>query len=529
MGNPKFVLAGTTSQKPALKRLAEGDCDACIIDLPLAEAVVFLGKARGLRTPFLTLLIIVDDAAQDLKAIRAGAAGCLVRESLTVQSLERELLLLTNRIGADQAFQAPSKKSEERYRRIVDEANEIIYRISPEGRFTFVNPTAAAVVQRTVEECLNLHFLSLVRKDYVGAAAKFYREQISKKHPLSYFEFPAVAGDGSEVWIGQNVQLVIEKGEVVELQGLGRDITARKKIEQQLLDSEQRYRLLFESNPHPMWVFDIETLLFLTVNNAAIQNYGYSLEDFLSMTIMDIRPPEEMKRLSDHLPNGESGTLPERWKHMKKDGSVIDVEITKFPLIFDGKNAELITATDITARLRAECERQAILDITRSVNVTTNLDELLTFIHQSLKRILYAENCFVAFHDQATDLIQFKYWIDKFDPVPAPQPIGDGFTSHVLRTGRALSLTGEFKERMHSVSGVRMSGSSSASWLGVPLRTPSRTIGVLVVQHYETEQAYTQHDIDFLSSVGGQIALAIERKRSEDSPSGSQPAGHHRL
>ena len=117
-------------------------------------------------------MIIVDDAAQDLKAIRAGAAGCLVRASLTVQSLERELLLLTNRIGAVQALQAPLQKSEERYRRIVDEANEIIYRISPEGRFTFVNPTAAAVIQRTVEDCIDLHFLSLIRKDYVVAGGE---------------------------------------------------------------------------------------------------------------------------------------------------------------------------------------------------------------------------------------------------------------------------------------------------------------------------------------------------------------------
>ena len=160
LDNRNFILAATTSQKPGLKQLAGGDCDACIIDLPLDEAVGFLIKARELRTPFLTLMIIVDDAAQDLGAIRAGAAGCLVRGNLTVQSLERELLLLTNSIGAVQSLQAPLQKSEERYRRIVDEANEIIYRISPEGRFTFVNPTAAAVVQRTVEDCLNLHFLS---------------------------------------------------------------------------------------------------------------------------------------------------------------------------------------------------------------------------------------------------------------------------------------------------------------------------------------------------------------------------------
>ena len=345
--------------------------------------------------------------------------------------------------------------------------------------------------------------------------SKFYHEQIRQKNPLTYFEFPAVAGDGSEVWIGQTVQLVIENSEVVELQGLGRDITARKKIEHQLLDSEYRYRLLFVANPHPMWVYDLETLSFLTVNDAAVQSYGYSLEDFLSMTIEDIRPAEEKKRLDDQGPKGDRGTLPEPCKHLKKGGSTIDVEITALPLIFDGKRAELITATDVTARLRAECERQVILDITQSVNVTTNLDELLRFIHQSLKRVLYAENCFVAFHDQTTDLIHFPYWIDKFDPVPPPQPIGDGFTSHVLRTGQALSLTGEFKEQKYSEGTVKMSGTSSVSWLGVPLQTPSRTIGILAVQHYETEQVYTQHDIDFLSSVGGQIALAIERKRGE--------------
>ena len=526
LDNREFILAGITGEKPALERLAVGDCDACIIDLPLAQAVGLFRRAGRLRNPFLTLLIIVDDDAQDLEAIRAGMAGCLVRGNLTVQSLRRELLLLTNRIVAIRALQAPLQKSEERYRRIVDEATEIIYRISPEGYFTFVNPTAAAIVQRSVEDCIDLHFLALVRTDYAGLTSKFYLNQIRQKNPVSYFEFPAVASDGSELWIGQNVQLVIEHDEVVELQALGRDITARKRVEQQLLDSEHRYRLLFVANPHPMWVYDLETLSFLTVNDAAIQSYGYSLEDLLSMTIMDIRLPEERQRLIDHLPTTNRGTLPELWKHLKKDGQIIDVEITAFPLVFDGRRSELITATDVTARLRAESERQVILEVTQSVSVTTNLGELLRFIHQSLKRILYAENCFVAFHDQTTDLIHFEYWIDKFDPVPPPHPIGDGFTSHVLRTGRALSLNGKFKEQMYSSGAVEGSGNSSASWLGVPLRTPSGTIGILVVQHYETEQIYTQHDIDFLSSVGGQIALAIERKRAEQA---LQEANHRAI
>jgi two-component system, cell cycle sensor histidine kinase and response regulator CckA len=374
----EFMLAGITGQKPALDRLADGECDACIIDLPLAEAVFLLTKARQLRIPFLTLLIIVNDAGEDLKAIRIGAPGCLVRADLTVQSLERELLLLTNRIEAVEALQAPLQKSEERYRRIVDEATEIIYRISPAGYFTFVNPTAAAIVQRSVEECLNLHFLSLIRKDYAQEASKFYLEQMRQKNPVSYLEFPAVLPDGSEVWIGQNVQLVIENGKVVELQALGRDITARKGIEQQLLDSEQRYRLLFEANPHPMWVYDFETLSFLTANNAAIQSYGYSLEDFLSMTILDIRTPDERQRHNDHLSKRDSGALPETWKHLKKDGSIIEVEINAFPVIFDGKKAELITATDVTARLRAQCDLEAsAIENVRLLEVERDKEEQL--------------------------------------------------------------------------------------------------------------------------------------------------------
>ena len=86
----------------------------------------------------------------------------------------------------------------------------------------------------------------------------------------------------------------------------------------------------------------------------------------------------------------------------------------------------------------------------------------------------------------------------------------------MLRTGQPLLLTEELKTRLFEQDEVKESGSDSASWLGVPLRTPARTIGVLAVQHYEKEGAYSQRDLEFLSSVGDQIALAIERKRAEE-------------
>lgn len=100
----------------------------------------------------------------------------------------------------------------------------MIYSLSPDGHFTFVNSAAASTIKRSVDECVGLHFLSLVRKDFRETAINFYQQQIQEKIPATYFEFPVVAKDGAEIWIGQNVQLVIEGGKVVELQALGRNI-----------------------------------------------------------------------------------------------------------------------------------------------------------------------------------------------------------------------------------------------------------------------------------------------------------------
>ena len=132
----------------------------------------------------------------------------------------------------------------------------------------------------------------------------------------------------------------------------------RARAEQELRKSEEQYRLLFYANPHPMWVFDSETLRFLAVNNAAIQHYGYSLREFLSMTVKEIRPPEELERFLKSVdPQVDSGeTYNALWKHRKKDGTVIDVEISSQPIVFGSVYAQLVLAHDVTAQRQAETE-----------------------------------------------------------------------------------------------------------------------------------------------------------------------------
>ncbi len=136
-----------------------------------------------------------------------------------------------------------------------------------------------------------------------------------------------------------------------------RELHVRERQQAALADSASRYRQLFEANPQPMWVYDAETARFLAVNDAAVAQYGWSRDEFLRMSIADIRPPEDVPSLQprpDEVASGPAYTRSGIGRHRKKDGRVIDVEIASHALEFDGRPARLVVAVDVTARLAAE-------------------------------------------------------------------------------------------------------------------------------------------------------------------------------
>lgn len=282
----------------------------------------------------------------------------------------------------------------ETYRQLFDHARDILYRTDAHGYFTQVNPIAALLLGCAESEIFGRHYLELVHSRFRRSARRFYERQFAGRIANTYYEFPASGKNDREIWVGQNVQLLEENGEVVGFQAVARDITARREAEAKLKtlnadlearvqertkelaemnralqvqvaerirsekalsESEARFRVLFADNPQPMWVYLQRSLAIVEVNDAAVNHYGYSRDEFLRMTLSDLHLPEDMPALLESIARNPRGVDTHgTWKQRKKDGSVRDMELTSHGLMFAKQRARLVLGSDVTERKRLE-------------------------------------------------------------------------------------------------------------------------------------------------------------------------------
>jgi two-component system, cell cycle sensor histidine kinase and response regulator CckA len=255
-------------------------------------------------------------------------------------------------------------------------------------------------------------------------------------------------------------------------------------------------------------------------NSTFLTSLGYSPDELVGRSLHALVHSADVDPVRTHLKQvaAQNGSpLTSRCRLRSRDGSWRWFELTCRSRLADAAiEGILLHGLDVTDLQRMESERQVISDIVHALNQTANLDQLLNRIHVALKRILSAENCFVALHDPQKDVFEFPFFADEYDVAPPPQKVDRSCTAYVLRTGKANLIPQSDFDRLAALGEVELVGSPSPAWLGVPLKTPTATIGVLVVQHYQNENAYDQRDLEFLDSVGGHIALAIERRRAEE-------------
>jgi two-component system cell cycle sensor histidine kinase/response regulator CckA len=260
---------------------------------------------------------------------------------------------------------------------------------------------------------------------------------------------------------------------------------------------------------------------FLFVNDSFGRVLGYPPDDLIGKPVSWLHPSAEVKSISEKfaaLVAQDDATVACRCSLRCKSGQwrwfdVVAVNRLQDPNI----QGILLSYQDITEFERMEAQRMVLSNVVHALNETSNLDDLLHQIHGALKKVVYAENFFVALHDPQTEMFHFPFFVDQFDPPPPPQKVARTCMAYIFRSGKSCLIPQLEFDRLAAGGEVELVGSASPAWLGVPLKTPHATIGVLVVQHYQNESAYDQRDLEFLDSAGAHIALAIERVRAEES------------
>ncbi|HXW24087.1 MAG TPA: EAL domain-containing protein [Xanthobacteraceae bacterium] len=417
----------------------------------LLAALASFPLARGIVQP-LKLLTAGAEAARDraIDALPAVGGYAEVRslakslDKLLAERSAREEELVEARAGAERA-ERQAREAHGRLSAAIEMLPEGIAIFDAEDRYALWNRRYAEFYAGNGEGPeVGMKFEDLVRRvmargEHPGAVG---REEEWLAGRLAMHNLPECTHEqplAGNRWLRVEERRLPEGGAI----GMWVDITDLKR-------REASFRLLFDGNPLPMWVYDRATLRFLAVNDAAVRHYGYSREQFLAMTILDIRRPEHRAAVEAALETGINESTDRFWPQTKADGTPIMVAIYKQALTHDGRSAALVAAIDVTERVRAEDElrrTRAFLDA-----VVENIPAML-FVKEA------KEHRYVLFNRAGEELLGIARaeLIGRNDHDLFPKREADEFVARdraVLQSGQ-LQITEE--ERVHTPhNGLRL-------------------------------------------------------------------------
>ncbi|MBN1312740.1 MAG: PAS domain S-box protein [Anaerolineae bacterium] len=408
---------------------------------------------------------------------------------------------------------------------IVESVSDAIISTDPDGIIRSWNKAAEAIYGWTEKEAIGKQIADLIGRFDSEGQTVVSQEILAQGHWRG--ELPHQRKDGTPIIIRISVSVLKdENGKTTGLVMINHDVTEAKRAEQAIKDSERRYRLLFERNPHPMWVVDNDTLAFLAVNESAIQHYGYSYEEFLNMTVGDIQLeqslPDPLTKITETAELEAHTSIQEIWKHLKKDGTLIDVEITSSPINIFGKSARLALASDITERKQTEEEIQrrsrelaALLNVSNLLARQLEQDIMLEIIIHAVRDLLpAAEATSIWLYDEHQDKLVASAWYGFENAAMKGLALSPdtGMMGRVYRSRQPQNIGDvagdpEFKS-IGDASLNRM-----RSTLGVPLIAEQQVIGVLFADNFSRSSAFDNNDLRLLEALGGQAAVAIHNVR----------------
>lgn len=405
------------------------------------------------------------------------------------------------------------KESEERFRLLAENAQDIIYRIQikPKLRVIYMSPSFFRITGYTPQELSNKPsiLLNLKRRKRKGLERELSPEAFT---PISEILFPCK--DGQLIWLEQKTNEVTDsEGKVIALEGIARDITSRKQAELNLKIKTEELDKYFTTSLDLLSISDISGI-FLRLNPEWEKVLGYPIDEIVGKRIIDFVHPNDVDKTLEALSllaeQKEVSNFVNRFR--TSTGSYRWIEWRSYA---EGRKV-YAAARDITDRTEANLLKDAVYRIAQASESVSNLQSLYREVHSIIADVMPAKNFAIAFHDKSRDFISFPYFCDEFDPPHAGRYFGQGLTEYVIRSGQTLLCNRDKAIEMERVGEIAQMGTLHQIWLGVPLKSDAELIGVMIVQDYETPHAYGEREKQMLEFVSSQVTKAIVHLRSEE-------------
>ncbi len=408
------------------------------------------------------------------------------------------------------------RESEQRFRNLIENSPMPLL-IHSQGKAVFVNPAMVKLMGgKSEEELLGSRVINWVHPDYREIVRKRIRQVYKEGKTADTLEEKLIRRDGRVIHVEAKATPITYQGKPAS-QTVFTDITQRKRTEEALRESEQRYRLLFDLLPYGGEVLDTKGYI-INCSPSTARMLGYELDELIGKHITQFLHPDSRKVFKDKFHLLVKGNRAEAEVYMiRKDGSKLAVLRAAQPIINDrGKVTGILAlSVDISDRKQAETIRQIMYNISNAVNTTRSTTDLYQVIEKELSKILNTKNLFIGLYDHATDTITFPFMKDekdRFEKVPA----GKTISSLVIKENKSLLITEKQIMQLAREGKIKIVGTISKCWMGVPLRVDGEVMGVMVVQDYENETALSTSDLELLEFVSNQVAISIKKKQTDD-------------
>lgn len=421
------------------------------------------------------------------------------------------------------------KDSEEKYRNLFQTMEQGVVYYNLNGEIISTNPAAEKILG------LNLHEIQgkkledlrweLKKEDGSNFSIKDHPALISLKSGKKVHNI--VMGvinpkTKKQVWLNISAIPEFQTGSKKPFQVYTTfdDITEHISLRNSLIENEFKYKSLFESANDAIFIMDGEK--FIDCNKKTLEMFGCTRKQIINKPPYEFSPDiqpdgrNSKEKALEKINNAIAGKSEVfEWKHSRHDKSTFDAEVNLNKLKLNEKIYIQAIVRDISQRKQSDLVQIIMSNISAAVSQTQNLQEFFKVVHRELNKIIDSTNFFVALYDEKSDTITLPYMEDEKDKIEKV-PISQTISAHVIKYNQSLLLKEKDMIKLQQEGKIGDVGSPCKVWLGVPLRDENKVVGLVAVQSYTDEKAYSEADLTLMEFVSGQIAISLKKKQIEE-------------